>query len=229
MLISDLLRDPLVDYARLWYNRLRFPGRTVASPHVGQDVRLGARCHIGKGVILGRGVAIGDYSFVNQGTIIASGTVGKFSSIAYYCQIGMAEHPVDHLSTSPFLYGPNSLTGAPSEWGDYFSPPAIGNDVWVGSHVVVLQGVKIGDGAIVAAGAVVTSDVPPYTIVGGVPARVIRRRIEDQGLVDRLLRWRWWDHPNDLPRHAALFRAGPAWREHLASFDAKGESDGRAP
>lgn len=72
------------------------------------------------------------------------------------------------------------------------SPVNIGNDVWIGQNVVILPGVTIHDGAVLAAGAVVTHDVPPYTIVGGVPAKTIKKRYSDE-IVDKLLRIRWWD------------------------------------
>lgn len=74
----------------------------------------------------------------------------------------------------------------------------IGNDVWIGTGAIILKGVNIGDGAVVAAGAVVTKDVPPYTIVGGVPANVIRKRFSDE-LTERLLAVKWWEYgPNVL-------------------------------
>ena len=72
----------------------------------------------------------------------------------------------------------------------------MGNDVWIGDEAVILSGVTIGDGAIIAARAVVTQDVPPYTIVGGVPARPIRKRY-DQASIDQLLALRWWDWPRE--------------------------------
>ena len=83
---------------------------------------------------------------------------------------------------------PEAIAGAWDNKGDI----VIGNDVWIGYEAAVLAGVTIGDGAVVAARAVVTKDVPPYTIVGGVPARPIRRRFRDE-VVTELLRLRWWD------------------------------------
>ena len=84
----------------------------------------------------------------------------------------------------------------------------IGNDVWIGYEAVILSGVTIGDGTIIGTRAVVTWDVPPYTIVGGVPAKPIRRRYDD-ATIDTLLRLRWWDWPREkLVHHIAALRAG---------------------
>ncbi len=95
------------------------------------------------------------------------------------------------------------VTGMPSR-GD----TVIGNDVWIGYRATVLPGVRIGDGAIIAAGAMVTADVPPYTIVGGNPAKPIRARFDDAD-VDALLRAAWWDWPVELvTEHARSIMAG---------------------
>ena len=103
------------------------------------------------------------------------------------------------------------VMGAPSR-GD----TVVGNDVWLGYRALVLPGVTIGHGSIVAAASVVASDVPPYAIVGGNPARVIRRRYEDED-VERLLRTAWWDWPVELvTEHARTIMAGtPAELERI--------------
>jgi virginiamycin A acetyltransferase len=122
-------------------------------------------------------------------------------------------------STFPFgIFGPpwdltmDLVMGAPSR-GD----TVIGNDVWLGYQALVLPGVTIGHGAVVAAASVVASDVPPYAIVGGNPARVIRRRYEDDD-VERLLRAAWWDWPVELvSEHARTIMSGtPAELEQIA-------------
>ena len=80
---------------------------------------------------------------------------------------------------------------------DYKGDIIIGNDVWIGYEAVILAGVTIGDGAVIGSRAVVTKDVPPYTIVGGVPAKTIRRRF-DEDTIRELLRLRWWDWPEEM-------------------------------
>ena len=138
--------------------------------------------------------------------------IGKFCSIACGARFLMnsANHALGSLSTYvfPIFY---------EEWGhgmevteawDHRGDIVIGNDVWIGYEAVILSGVTIGDGAIVAARSVVTRDVPPYTIVGGVPARPIRRRF-DQETIDALLELRWWDWPLEkLSKSLRAIQAG---------------------
>ena len=124
--------------------------------------------------------------------------IGKFCSIACGTRFLMnsANHALDSLSTYvfPIFYEEWDHGMEVTEAWDRRGDIVIGNDVWIGYEAVILSGVTIGDGAIVAARSVVTKDVPPYTIVGGVPARTIRRRF-DQETIDALLELRWWDWP----------------------------------
>ncbi|MBC1457939.1 xenobiotic acyltransferase family protein [Listeria newyorkensis] len=175
-------------YMNLIKCRKRFPKNRIHSSQIGANVTLGKECWINKDVIIGSNVRIGDYSYVNKGAIIASGTIGKYCSIAAYCQIGLDEHPIDQLSTSPFTYDSR-------DWNNFQNPPVIGNDVWIGGGVLVMQGVNIGDGAILAAGAVVTKDVPLYAIVGGVPARILRKRFAEN-TIENLVKEAWWEKPD---------------------------------
>lgn len=132
---------------------------------------------------------------VNQERLV----IGKFCSIAYGAKFlfNSANHTLRSLSTYPF---PIFF----EEWGldvervleawDNQGGITVGNDVWIGYEAVILAGVTIGDGAIIAARAVVTQDIPPYTIVGGVPARPIRKRFSEPE-IQQLLALRWWDWP----------------------------------
>ena len=134
---------------------------------------------------------------INQERLV----IGKFCSIACGAKFlfNSANHTQRSLSTYifPVLFEEWGLDVAriPEAW-DNRGDIVIGNDVWIGYEAVVLAGVTIGDGAIGAARAVVTKDVPPYTIVGGVPARPIRRRFSDSE-IDQLLELKWWDWPEE--------------------------------
>ena len=93
------------------------------------------------------------------------------------------------------VYGTYEFNPAINDFRSYLAPNqqcVIGNDVWIGWHAIITPGVSIGDGAIIAAGAVVTHDVPPYAIVGGIPAKVIRKRFSDD-MIEKLLKIKWWD------------------------------------
>lgn len=123
--------------------------------------------------------------------------IGKFCSIACGTKFlfNSANHALDSLSTYPFpLFFEEwnlereKVTDAWDNRGDI----VIGNDVWIGYEAVILSGVTIGDGAIIGTRAVVTKDVPPYTIVGGVPAKPIRKRF-DEKVIKELLKIKWWD------------------------------------
>ncbi len=123
--------------------------------------------------------------------------IGKFCQIAAGVEFVMngANHQMNSVSTYPFFTMKGFEAKAPESTDmPYKGDTVIGNDVWIGQNAVILPGVHIGDGAIVGADSVVGSDIPPYTVVVGNPARAIRRRFDDE-LVSLLLEWKWWDKP----------------------------------
>ena len=164
---------------------------------------------------LRRRCRIGYYSYLGKKVRIANKetTVGKYCSIARNVWLGPSQHPVDFLSTHPVMYldmpyGPNLPPECRCKFDGEKPPCHIGNDVWIGINSVIMDGVTVGDGAIVASNSVVTKDVPPYAIVGGVPAKLIRYRFSPE-IIEALLELRWWDLPiekikhlpfNDVPR-----------------------------
>lgn len=160
-------------------------------------------------------IQVGSFTGIYGGSV-GSAAIGRYCSIAPNVTIGPNEHPTDWLSTSLVAENPTA-----HDWDEFARPgqrermlnatipfpsnlkrTIIGNDVWVGSNTLILKGVKIGDGAIVAGGSVVTRDVPPYAVVAGVPARVKRLRF-DEATIERLLALRWWRYAlhdlTDLP------------------------------
>lgn len=167
-------------------------------------------------------VAIGRKSYVAEAAHIGECEIGAFSSIGPQAIIGgLGSHPTRYLSTHPAFYstlGQAGHTFAESDRFEELSKTVIGNDVWIGARALILDGRSVGDGAVVAAGAVVTRDVPPYAIVGGVPARVIRYRFAPD-VIEALLAWRWWNLPNQI-----LAKLAPAFasREHWELSDIAG-------
>lgn len=138
---------------------------------------------------------VGDRSYTGPWNMIFHCTIGKYCSISYGVTIGAPEHNYTRPSTHQFIYEPRyglfeEDTIVREE--KFKQPVSIGNDVWIGCNSTILRGVSVGNGAIVAANAVVTKDVPPYSIVAGVPARVIKYRFS-QEIIDRLLSLQWWN------------------------------------
>lgn len=150
---------------------------------------------------------VGRYSYSRSQIDYAKTVVGDFTSIAAGCMIAPGNHPIDYLSTSPFKYSPYSLMHDSEYERDVNKKcqgqVVIGNDVWIGANCVILDGVTIGDGAVVAAGAVVTRDVDKYSIVGGVPAREIRKRFSNDE-IDRILKSKWWRLPESVLKELPL-------------------------
>jgi len=137
---------------------------------------------------------IGDFSYVNANTIIANTSIGKFCSIGNNVQIGLGGHPSGFVSTHPSFYSNSKglKSFADKLYFQEYKNVTIENDVWIGNNAILMGGVKIGNGAIVAAGSVVTKDVLPYSIVGGVPAKLIKYRFPEE-VITRLIDYQWWN------------------------------------
>ena len=142
--------------------------------------------------------SVGRYTYIARNTLMQNTEIGAFCSVSENCNIGLPSHPLDLVSTSPvFLSGKNYLRKNLSAFSyDDCPRTVIGNDVWIGAHVLIKSGIRIGNGAVLAAGAVVTRDVPDYAVVGGVPAKIIKYRFDDQ-TIQQLLKLKWWDWENN--------------------------------
>ena len=140
---------------------------------------------------------IGAYTYFGNNNSLCNVTIGKYCSIASHVSIGGDRHPINNFSTSPVFYKKKNI------FKEYFGPKAlpvfdealpviIGNDVWIGECAFIKGGIKIGDGAIIGAGSIVTHDVPSYAIVGGAPARIIKLRFDNK-TIDLLIKSKWWE------------------------------------
>lgn len=138
------------------------------------------------------------YSYVGNYCTIVETEIGAFCSIADNCNIGGAKHPIDWVSTSPVFYkGKNIMKKnfCNNEF-NVFEKTIIGNDVWIGNNCLIKSGVKIGEGAIIGMGSVVTKNVEPYTIVVGNPAKILRKRFDDD-VIYKLLKSKWWEYDDE--------------------------------
>jgi phosphonate metabolism protein (transferase hexapeptide repeat family) len=170
-----------------------------------RETRLGAYCEVGARTIL-LDVEMGDYSYVVNDSQMTYTTIGKFCSIAAMTRINPGNHPMHRATQAHFTYRASAYFAGENDDAEFFAwrrshRVHIGHDVWIGHGAIVLPGRKVGTGAVIAGGAVVTRDVAPYTVVGGNPARPIKRRFPED-IEERLVRLAWWDWDHEVLRAA---------------------------
>lgn len=136
-------------------------------------------------------VWIGFWSYVNSGAIRSYVEIGRYCSIGRDVSLGLGHHNITGISGSPF-FGDRAVGALPLASEEPKRRVVIGHDVWIGDGVKILSGITVGHGAVLAAGCVVTKDVQPYEIVGGIPARHLAWRFSED-VVERLLRSEWWN------------------------------------
>lgn len=162
------------------------------------DCAFGAWTEVGERTHMAE-TTMGDYSYIcNDGDVIYT-TIGKFCSIAAQVRINPGNHPLERAALHHFTYR-SALFELGEDDPSFFdwrrqSHVTIGNDVWIGHGVTVMPGVTIGDGAAIGSGSVVTKDVEPFSVVVGVPGKVLRKRFDDE-TCEKLIRLKWWDWPH---------------------------------
>jgi len=166
---------------------------------------FGAFVEIGKGSRVAHSV-FGDYSYCDRFADIANARIGKFANIAAFSRIGATDHPLHTASCHHFLYRSQDYWDDTGPDEAFFAHRRariahIGHDTWIGAGAMIKPEVSLGDGAVVAAAAVVTKDVDPYTIVAGIPAKTLRLR-QPRVVADRLIALAWWDWSHDAIRAA---------------------------
>jgi len=192
-----------------------------------REARIGRRCEILAHTRI-EYASLGDYSYLGENCDVADAVIGKFTAIANAVRIGAPNHPMGRPSQHRFTYVPEYYEASTSRDRDFFADRRgdrviVGNDVWIGHAAILLPGVTVGDGAVIGAGAVVSRDVAPYTVVGGVPARPIRKRFDD-AVAASLQRIAWWNWPDELIfERLANFRS-EAIEEFCRRYDPAGNA-----
>ena len=177
-----------------------------------------------KNIVTNPNIIVGDYTYYddpesvenfNNNVLYHFDFIGDKLIIGKFCQIAAnvrfimngANHATDGFSTFPFCAFGNEWKDVPLT-PDYKGDTVIGHDVWIGYNAIVMPGVQIGNGAIIASGSVVTKDIEPYCIVGGNPAKLIRKRFNDE-TISKLIKLAWWDWPFDkITQYAQAIATG---------------------
>mgnify|MGYP006127655241 CR=1 FL=1 len=158
--------------------------------------------------------SINNYVYISNDCIIKNSKIGKFCSIGPNVKIGLGIHPTDHLSTFPAFFSSKKqcqITFCDKTEIVEMGSNTIGNDVWIGANSIVMDNVEVGNGAIIAAGSVVTKDVLPYSIVGGVPAKLIKMRF-NESTINKINKMKWWDKDIEwLKTNASKFEFIELW------------------
>lgn len=166
-------------------------GTVLRDTKLGAYTDIGPMCHIQE-------CSLDDYTYCAGYNQFDYADIGKFCSIATFVRINPGNHPAfTRVAQHHFTYRSRQFGLADADDKAFFDwrrehKAIIGHDVWIGHNAVVMPGVRVGDGAVIGTGAIVTHDVPPYAVVVGVPARVIRYRF-DEDTIARIQRTRWWD------------------------------------
>lgn len=155
---------------------------------------------------------MGHHTCIGRVSTIQATEIGNFCALSWNLKIGGDNHDYTLPSTHPFFHDMSWGIADDKQYHDWYheyeyrQPCVIGNDVWIGNGVMINRNVHIGDGCVIGAGAVITRDIEPYSIVVGVPARVVKKRFDDR-TIERLLEMKWWNLPIPIIKeHIELFK-----------------------
>lgn len=183
--------------ARNLVNKRKFPHAIIDrgccftdDSQIGEYSRLFPNCIVNHS-------SIGSYTYIGRDSLIQNTKIGNYCSISHEVICGLGRHPLDLFSTSPVFYRKNNplslqVVDKDMKFEEYL-PVNIGHDVWIGARAIIMDGVNVGNGVVIAAGAVVTKDVPDYAVVGGVPAKIIKYRSERDCVIKQQTEWWIYD------------------------------------
>lgn len=186
------------------------PAPTLAPTAIVRDCRFGRYTQVGEQSRM-ENCLLDDYAYLGNSCDLMSADIGKFANIAAMVRINPGFHPMEYPTLHHFTYRPTMYGMAAEDDAEFFQwrrrqRVLIGHDTWIGHGAVIMPGVRIGNGAVVGSNSVVTKDVPPYTIVGGVAAKVIRQRFP-RAIAQALETTAWWNWDHDtLTERLADFR-----------------------
>ena len=189
---------------------------SVSESSFGRYTEVSERCRISE-------ATFGDYSYIMQDGSVWCATIGKFVNIAAAVRINATKHPTWRATLHHFTYRAADYWPDGDMETDFFAwrranRVTIGHDVWIGHGATILPGVTVGNGAVIGAGAVVSKDVEPYTIVGGVPAKLIRERFPKE-VGERMDSLAWWDWEHDRLRLALADFRNLSAEDFLSRYD----------
>lgn len=175
------------------------PGAVVRNSALGSFVEVGEGAHLLEAVF-------GDYSYTGRYSDIAYSVLGKFVNVAAFTRLNPGEHPYHRASLHHFMYRSSYYWPDEPDERAVFDwrrsrPVRIGHDSWIGHGAVIMKGVTVGNGAIIGSSSVVTKEVPPYAVVAGAPARLVKWR-HPHNIAERLQALAWWDWTHEQLRVA---------------------------
>lgn len=202
-ILKKILRFIIVQY-RNSKSEIALSATVSIDCKLGKNTKIFSNCKLGN-------CSIGSYSYIGYNSNFANTSIGSFSSIGPEVLCGLGDHPLNFISTYPGFYT-NKRSGATwfgvnNEFVDN-KPVNIGSDVWIGARAIILGGVNIGHGSVIAAGSIINKDVPPYAVVAGIPGKIIKFRF-DEGLIKTLLELEWWNESENNLQKVAKYALEP--------------------
>lgn len=178
---------------------------TVRESELGERSTIQRYCDIWR-------LKMGRFSCIGRVSTVQSTEIGSFCALSWNLRIGGDDHDYKMISTHPFWHDVSWGIATDKDYSiayhekEYEEPCFIGNDVWIGAGVTICRNVRIGNGCVIGGGAVITRDIEPYSVVVGVPGRVIKKRFDDK-TIERLEKAKWWNLPEEIIReNLSLFR-----------------------